>query len=156
MKLILGLFGVLLLIIIIGTYSKALLFGGLGFGTPTAKINSVSFTLIEAKTEKDRQTGLSGRTSLNTNQGMLFLFDKPDTYAFWMKNMKFPLDIIYVYNGKIVQIFSNQPIAPSYYQDTQIPVITPSQKADKVLEINAGLSQKDKFKVGDTVTFSNL
>ena len=46
-----------------------------------------------AITPEARAQGLSGRPSLSENEGVLFVFDKPDKYSFWMKNMNFPLDI---------------------------------------------------------------
>jgi len=122
--------------------------------TKTSKvtINKQAFTVYVAKTEKEKQIGLSGRNSISSTQGMIFLFDKPDYYGFWMKNMKFSIDIVYLNNKKIVTIFPNVPY-PKNATD-QLPVYTPTAPADTVVEFKAGTADKYKFKVGDTATIS--
>ena len=155
MKLILGLFGLLLLIVIVGTYSQGFVQNKFKLGTQTTvTIDNQTFTVDTAKTEADQEQGLSGRQSLAKDHGMLFIFNKPDIYRFWMKDMKFPLDIIYIKNDKITTILDNlqNPSSPSDY----LPVYQPDQPSDRVLEINAGLARKNNFKVNDTVTYKNL
>jgi uncharacterized membrane protein (UPF0127 family) len=71
-----------------------------------------------------------------------------------MKNMKFPIDIIFIRDNKIVTIHQNVP-APKSPADN-LPLYQPSEPADAVLEITAGLSQKNGFTKGDTITFKNL
>lgn len=122
--------------------------------TPSATINKQTFTLELAKSGKDQEIGLSKYNNLDQNKGMLFIFQKPGFYPFWMKKMKFPIDIIYVNKDKIVEIFSD--VKPPKSQDQNPPVYQSSQPADKVLEINSGLSKKFNFKKGDTVTYDNL
>ena len=72
--------------------------------TPASKvmINNHTFSVEIATTSAQQQQGLSGRNSLPQNQGMLFIFKTAGRYAFWMKGMKFPLDIIFINNNKIV------------------------------------------------------
>src|SRR5690349_12394377 len=64
--------------------------------TPRITIDNATFSVVVAKTPEEREKGLSGRDSLAQNSGMLFVFDHPDTYTFWMKGMKFPLDMIFI------------------------------------------------------------
>lgn len=118
----------------------------------TATIDGHTFYVHVAKTEKDKEIGLSNTSSLPKDQGMLFVFDKPDYYAFWMRNMKFPIDIVYVANKKIVTIFPNVP-SPKNANET-LSIYKPHQPADTVLEINAGLANQYHFSVGDTVSTS--
>ena len=101
-----------------------------------------------AKTEAEREKGLMNRTSLDSNKGMLFIFDKEDIYSFWMKNTLIPLDMIWInQNNKVVFISKNaQPC-----KTLICPVITPTVNAKYVLETNAGLSGKFGFKPGDAV-----
>ncbi len=120
----------------------------------TVTIDNHAFSVEVVKTVADQEKGLSGRNSLGQNNGMLFLFNHPDIYAFWMRNMKFPLDIIYIRNKKIVNIYKNIPTVPSNTDISNIPQVKPSQPADSVLEINAGYSQKYNFKEGDSVNLS--
>ena len=68
-------------------------------------INNKNFNVFVAKTETEKQIGLYSKNKIDQNQGMLFLFDKPDFYSFWMKKMNFPIDIIYIQNNKISRRF---------------------------------------------------
>ena len=89
---------------------------------------------------------------MDEKNGMYFIFDKPDYHSFWMKDMRFPIDIIFINDGKIVTIYKNVPIPTS---ETQLPPIyRPTNPVDHVLEINAGLADKYSFQVGDSVTTS--
>lgn len=120
---------------------------------PYVQINNIKIPVEIAKTEAEVQKGLSGRKSLATDKGMLFVFNKPDYYRFWMPNMNFPIDIIWIDQNKIVGIHesvSNQfdPKNPKFY--------TPSQPADRVLEVNAGFAQKNKIKTSDQINFYNI
>lgn len=112
-------------------------------------IYNQKFYIDVAKTEEQKEKGLSIYKSIENNQGMIFPFSTPDYYIFWMKNMKFPIDIIYIRNDKIVDIFKDVP-SPKSPNDF-LPIYKPKNIADTVLEINAGLSEKYKFKIGDKV-----
>lgn len=121
--------------------------------TPEVKIKSKTFKVISAKTLKEKQIGLSSKTSLDKNSGMLFAFDKADYYPFWMKDMKFPIDIIFIKGDKIVTLYKNVK-PPKSGENPEI--IKPESPADKVFEINAGLSDQNKIGKGDQVVFKNL
>lgn len=122
--------------------------------TPTATINNHSFSLKVAKDPKDIEVGLSQTSSLPEDQGMVFIFESAGSYPFWMRDMQFPIDIIFVKDTNIVTIHHN--VAPPKPQDENLPVFTPTSPADKVLEIHAGLAKKYNIKEGDTITFENL
>ncbi len=121
---------------------------------PTVTIKDKTFNLLVAKSENDRQIGLSKHKRLPQDSGMVFLFDRPDLYTFWMKDMKFPIDIIFIRGNKIVTIYPD--LEPPKPNDNNLPVLSPKTRSDKVLEINAGLSKKYNFKNGDEVKISNL
>jgi hypothetical protein len=122
--------------------------------TPIITINGNSFKVTVAASQQEREIGLSETKSLSQSQGMIFLFNKPDYYPFWMKNMKFPIDIIYINNDTITVIINN---AQPPKDNKESPIIyTPAEPSDKVLEIQAGLSEKYKFKNGDKVKYENL
>lgn len=122
--------------------------------TPIVTINNNSFKVILATSQQEREIGLSETKQLSRNQGMIFLFDKPDYYPFWMKNMKFPIDIIYIDNDTIVTIKND--IQPPKDNRESPKIYIPTAPANKVLEIEAGLSEKYKFKNGDKVKYENL
>jgi len=120
---------------------------------PYVRINSVEIPVEVAADAISRVKGLSGRTSLNEGNGMLFIFNKPAIYSFWMPLMKFPIDIIWLNNGKVVDISANvsnnfNPINPAVYN--------PSEPAQYVLEVNAGFSKKNNIKIGDSVLFVDI
>jgi uncharacterized membrane protein (UPF0127 family) len=120
--------------------------------TGTVTIDGHKFTVEIAKTAPQQQMGLSDRKSLPASGGMLFIFPGPQYLSFWMKQMKFPLDMVFIYKGKIAYIARNVPVPP--VSDESPPIIQPTISADSVLEINAGLSKKYNFKNGDTVASS--
>jgi len=121
---------------------------------PTATINNHTFDLEIAKTPKEKETGLSAKKTLKKDSGMLFPFEKPGYYTFWMKNMKFPIDIIFIRDGRIVAIHKN--VKPPKGLNENLSIYNSSEPADMVLEINAGLSEKYTFKEKDLVKISNL
>lgn len=98
---------------------------------------------------QDRVKGLSGINYMNENEGMLFIFPTTTNTSFWMKDMKFPLDIIYIDQDlKIVEIMENlQPCRE------ECKTYTPKLYYKYVLEVNAGQSEVHKFEVGDDVSF---
>ncbi len=117
--------------------------------TPSVIINNKTFSVDVAKTDEEKTKGLSVYNKLPLEKGMIFVFDTKGYYVFWMKDMKFPIDIIYIRKNKIVDIFKN--VAPPKSQNETLPIIRSSESADMVLEINAGLSEKYNFKIGDSV-----
>lgn len=124
--------------------------GYIPFVTKTTKVtvNNTSFTAEIADTPKKQEVGLSQRKNFPEDRAMLFPFGKLGIYPFWMKNMKFPIDILFISNGKIVTIYEDAKPA----KDNEPPQIYSSQEpADTVLEINAGLSKQNNIKTGDEV-----
>ena len=117
-------------------------------------VNGQTISVMVAKTDKEKQVGLSGKDKIGENQGMLFIFDKPNYYSFWMKEMKFSIDIIYINGDKITTIVENAK-PPSSASDN-LAIYQPSEKSDKVLELNAGSADKLKIKTGTIVKIENL
>jgi hypothetical protein len=115
----------------------------------TLHINSKSVDLEVAKTPAQREKGLSDRVCINPEQGMLFEFNKPGYYAFWMKDMKFPIDIVWINEDKItVDIKAN--IIPSTYPKT----FTSSTPSKYVLELRAGSAQQLNISQGTVLEFN--
>ena len=101
-----------------------------------------------ALTEAEHTKGLSGKNELVENEGMLFVFDKPGKYSFWMKDMNFPIDIVWISSDmKVVYIKKNAD--PKLYPETY----GPDTDAKYVLEVMAGFSDKNNLKVGDSLKF---
>ncbi|MDP2649611.1 MAG: DUF192 domain-containing protein [bacterium] len=156
MKTIIGLFVVLFIVAfaVIFFQSKNPSFKSPFAKNPTVSINKHAFSVVIAKSAKETEIGLSEKTSLPQDSGMLFIFNNPDYYSFWMKNMKFSIDIIFINKDRVVAVFTDAPIPKS--KDEYLPIYKPDEPADEVLEINAGLSKKYNIKKGDQVKFENI
>lgn len=122
----------------------------------TAAINGKIYKLLLAKTDEERQKGLSGRNNLANDTGMLFTFPKKDKYAFWMKDMKFPIDIIYIDGDKVIDVFENVPAPVKDQQPSTLPVYRPAAPANYVLELNAKEVTAAKIKKGDKVILKDI
>jgi len=106
------------------------------------------FNIEFADTDYETQTGLMYRKGMEKTQGMLFIFPDEKMHSFYMKNTKFPLDIIYIKEDlKIASFQENaQPLNESGLS-SQVPV-------KYVLEINGGLAQELGLSIGDSISFS--
>ncbi len=119
--------------------------------TPTVTIRGNSISVTIADTEASRELGLGGRTGLAPDEGMLFVFPVDDTYGFWMKDMLFPIDILWsAADGRIV--YMQERVATSTYP----AVFTPNIPAHTVLELPAGYAHAHGIQAGDTMTFSGV
>jgi uncharacterized protein len=118
-----------------------------------AVIRGHTINLILAVTEAEKEKGLGYRDSLAEDSGMLFVYDHPERYGFWMKGMRFPLDFIWINGNKVADLSLN---IPQPADDAAQPVsLAPAVPADKVLEVNAGVIESLGIRVGDLVQFSN-
>jgi hypothetical protein len=103
-----------------------------------------------ATTPKQQQAGLSGRSGLENGRGMLFVLEPPKTAGLWMKDMRFPLDIIYVdADGVVMTIHRDVP--PDSYPRMYYPV-APAKYA---LEVPAGFTTAHHVGVGDIMSVTN-
>lgn len=101
-------------------------------------------TLEVVETAAARGHGLSGRTTLPDDYGMLFVFEEDGEYGFWMKDMLIPIDMIWIANdGTIVHIEHNA--SPDSYPQSFLP----GAPARFVLETRAGYAQEHGWNVGD-------
>jgi uncharacterized membrane protein (UPF0127 family) len=102
-----------------------------------------------ANTKASRELGLSGRHMMKDTDGMLFAFDVPGRYGFWMKDMEFPLDIIWINeNGVVVSI--ERGLTPESYTNNK-QVFMNQADASYVLEVNAGQAEKFGLYLGSKV-----
>ena len=114
----------------------------------TVTINNKIFHVEVADTSLKRERGLSGRDRVGGGaDGMLFVFETPASYSFHMKDMRFPIDIIWINNDKVVGMVIGAEIesGPDY------TIYASPEPVNRVLEINAGLAQKLGIRIGDMV-----
>lgn len=109
---------------------------------PSVSVGERSFSVEIADTSSERAQGLSGRDGLCGGCAMLFRFDVPGTYGFWMPDMRFAIDIAWIRDGRIIHI--ERRVAPDFQG-----VLHPSSEATDVLETAAGAL--DGVGVGDEV-----
>ena len=99
-------------------------------------------------TKEAQARGLSGRSGLKEDEGMLFVFNKNGIYTFWMKDMNFPIDIIWI--GQDMKVaYIKKDARPELYPEAYGAGIY----ARYVLEVSSGFSEKNNLKEGDTVKF---
>ena len=100
--------------------------------------------------DEDRAMGLMFRPSLPRDHAMLFLFDEPGFHGIWMKNCRFPIDILWLdAQHRIVHVAERVPPC----RKEPCPVYQPLQRASYVVELNAGQAKLEKARVGSAVGF---
>lgn len=116
----------------------------------TVQVNGQTFNTEVPANQAEFNKGLGGRPCILPNQAMLFPFKQPGQYAFWMKDMKFPIDIIWI-NANHQVVANKINLQPSTYPNSfENPQNLPSQY---VLEIKANRSQELKISLGTVVYF---
>jgi uncharacterized membrane protein (UPF0127 family) len=137
--------------VITGYEQKAYALNVDNVSSSSVKIKDLIINVDLAKTPEQHAKGLSIKNTLNESEGMLFIFDTPKAHSFWMKDMKFPIDIIWISSdNKIVHIEKNlQPctfflICTSY---------SPHANSKYVLEVPSNYTTKNNIIVGDRVDF---
>lgn len=118
---------------------------------PTVVIGDTKIFVELAQTQAEKELGLSNRPGLEQDEGMLFINDRPGFYTFWMKDMKFDLDIIWIdHTGRVVHI--EEYVSPYDYPETYVS----DEPAQYILEVNGGISDDADLEVGDYVEFVGI
>jgi uncharacterized membrane protein (UPF0127 family) len=103
-----------------------------------------------AASPEERARGLMFRDRIQEDQGMLFLFSEEDVHSFWMKNMRFPIDILWLDKAKrIVHLESRVPPCPQ----EPCPTYVPASAAAYVLELQSGCAEKHGLRLSDRLEF---
>lgn len=120
------------------------------FETVNLKIKNIDYKLEVAKTISQKSAGLSKRTNLCSNCGMIFVFSKNGVLPFWMKDTFVPLDMIWLNSeGKVTDIINAS-------ETNSTKILQNSQPAKYVIELNLNETKKINLKVGDTIDLSKL
>lgn len=112
------------------------------------RVGNVMIKVDVADTIGKQRQGLSGRKALAPDRGMLFPMGTASGHTFWMKDMHFPLDIIWIRKGVIVDISENVPYPVGEAQPISV---RPKEPADAVLEVNADFTERHGIKIGDAI-----
>lgn len=108
-------------------------------------IGNKQYRLYIADTPDKQMKGLSSITSMKSYEGMMFEFDNAGVRSFWMKDMNFPLDFVFVFNDSVVDIHEN--VKPASFPDS----ILSRLPANKVIELNAGEVSENGIKLGEKI-----
>ena len=120
--------------------------------SPYVTISQHQYAVEVALSVDAQAKGLSGRDELKKGSGMLFVYSEPMIQAFWMKGMRFPIDIVWINNDTVIGITENALVDPSI-----IPKIYSSPgKVNFVLELSAGTAGQNGLRAGDKVVFSGI
>ncbi len=115
------------------------------------QIGNVVIQAEVADNSIERVRGLLGREELPENTGMLFIFDKPGFHGIWMKDMLFPIDIVWISEDFIV-VHIEEDISPETYPE----VFEPGEEARYILETNAGFAAENNVLLGETISIDSL
>lgn len=110
-----------------------------------ATLGELELVLELAQTPRQWETGLSNRSDLGPIDGMLFVFKHHHVPVFWMKNMQFPIDIIWISDGEVVDITPNVPVSTT----DKLPTYSPRVPINMVLETRPGWAADNNIKIGD-------
>ena len=111
-------------------------------------INDETFVVEVAQTEKERIQGLSGRNEM-PNDGMFFIFDKDGRHGIWMKDMQFPIDILWLGSDFAVVDFKEN-VLPNTYPE----IFVPESPVRYVVEIPSGMLHRLGVQKGDPTLFT--
>lgn len=114
----------------------------------TTDSTQIQIDIEIADNEYETQTGLMYRSSMQNNQGMLFVFNDVSERFFYMKNTKIPLDLIFIDDKNTIVSFQKN---AKPLDESSLPSNAP---AKYVLEVNAGLVDTWKLSVGDSINYS--
>jgi hypothetical protein len=124
----------------------------LGLPTKTSiTLKDIALVVETAETPKQWEHGLSDRTSLEDMEGMLFIFPQYHIPVFWMKDMHFAVDMIWLSDGQVVDITPNAPIETS----DKLPTYSPKSPVNMVLETRALWAEENGIALGDILTISD-
>lgn len=136
----------------VASFSSGLPLAKFGTQKAQATVGSKTIQVEVVSTAEDQAKGLSDRKSLNEDEGMLFDFGDYQARTFWMKDMNFSLDIIWISGGKIVGVDKN--VLP----EGEIPqkkYYSPGP-VNQVLEMNAGWFERNGIMVGQTFSLTEI
>ena len=127
------------------------------FGGPDDALEADAWLEIKGKrvavelvrTAEEQAKGLGERDTLAWDHGMYFEYSTPGFYAFWMKGMRFSIDIVWLRDGRIVGFETNIP----FEKGGNGPTVRPRELVDAVLEVPAGYAAASGWGIGDRVRF---
>lgn len=118
---------------------------------PGVTVRDVAVDAIIADEERERVRGLSGVSEMGPREGLLMIFDTADHHAIWMKDMNFPIDIIWI-GDDLTVVDVNEAVSP----DTYPSIFEPETPARMALEVNARFVATHRIMIGDPILLNDL
>ena len=115
------------------------------------KIDDNVINVEVADSSDSRSRGLGGRASLASDSGMFFVFPKEGKYQFWMKGMKFSLDLIFIRKGRVVDLLRNVLPPTPGQKDSELSIYAPIVPIDMMLEVNSGFIDARGIRIGSQI-----
>lgn len=119
------------------------------FRDAQAEINGATLELEIVDTKEGRLRGLSDLPRMESEEGMLFVFDAPHVPRFWMKDMHFPIDILWLGEDHKVVDITKRALPGSYRSPSDAERFSPSSPVHYALEVVAGFADVNNIKIGD-------
>lgn len=116
-------------------------------GSVTVQVGSAEVDAEIADNEAERERGLAGRDELPGGRGMLFVYPGSAVRTYWMKGVRFPLDIIWIDRGRVTGVEADVPVPRG-----ELPLYSSRTPADRVLEVPAGWAARNGVDQGDPVS----
>ncbi|MGN6512661.1 MAG: DUF192 domain-containing protein [Lysobacteraceae bacterium] len=132
--------------------AAALLLGGCAGNAQWVELHGQRYQVEIARTDAERERGLMFRDALPSGRGMLFIHVRQEPLAYWMKNTRIPLDILYFDEAR--HLVSQQRDVPPCTLGDACPPYPSSAPARYVLELNAGEAARLGLRDGDAITFA--
>lgn len=121
---------------------------------PLVHIGSTVYVVDLAVTPEERVQGLSGRPSMDAERGMLFVYDEDGPRTFWMPDMHFPLDMVWIRaDCTVAGVTADVPNPPLDTPRDQLKLYPSAGMVRFILELNAGQAAANGIDAGDAVRF---
>lgn len=117
---------------------------------PYVAIRGKRVTMEVVTTPEAQRRGLGGRDGLAADRGMAFPYERAGKHTFWMKDMRFDIDIVWIREDRIVDIRHRVP-HPTDPSPSRLPTYTPREIANLVIEVPAGYAALHGWRIGDRV-----
>lgn len=122
-----------------------------GYKEPESKfitVNNTKIRVLTVRTSDEITRGLGGIDTLPKDTGMLFFMQQKATHGFWMKDMKFPIDIVWIDDDRVIDITRDVPVV----KIGNLPLYYPKRPVNLVLELPAGYTKANNINIGDYIT----
>ena len=117
----------------------------------TLQLGEGKFSLRVARTDSERERGLSGTAELPSTEALAFVFPTSDRWGIWMKDMRYPIDIIWLDDSKVVRHIE-QRVQPNTYP---AKTFQPNDPAKYVIELKAGVVSSQRITIGSQAVFDS-